>query len=156
MLDLLFSQNSEIILKLVLAAVLGGILGLERELAGKEAGVRTYSLVSLGACLFSLVPFLIIANFSDFNNLVGVGFDPLRMASQVVVGVGFIGAGLIIFHENKVRGLTTAAELWVTAAIGTAVSFGFYKEAAVSALLVLIIVYLAGRLRLEEKFNRQE
>lgn len=150
MLDLLFSQNNEIILKLILAAFLGLILGIEREFAGKEAGLRTYSLVALGSCLFSLIP---LVSVNKFDFVLNGGFDIFRIASQIVVGIGFLGAGLIIFRENKIRGLTTAAELWVVAAIGIAVAMGLYKEAIVSTVIVLILVYSTRKFKIEEKFH---
>lgn len=150
MLDLLFFQNNEIILKLILAAFLGLILGIEREFAGKEAGLRTYSLVALGSCLFSLIP---VVSVDKFNFAFNGGFDIFRMASQIVVGIGFLGAGLIIFRENKFRGLTTAAELWVVAAIGIAVAMSLFKEAIVSTLIVLILVYSTRKFKIGEKFH---
>lgn len=153
MFDLFFSQNNEIILKLILAAFLGLILGIEREYAGKEAGLRTYSLVALGSCLFSLIP---LASIDKFDFILNSGFDIFRMASQVVIGIGFLGAGLIIFRENKIRGLTTAAELWVVAAIGIAVAMGLYKEAIVSTIIVLILVYSTRKFKIEEKFHGAE
>lgn len=124
----------EAFLQLTLAVALGAVLGVERQLAGKVAGVRTYALVSLGACLFSLM------SKYAFPEFVGLqGFDPSRMASQVVVGIGFLGAGLIIFHENRVHGLTTAAGLWVAAAIGMATAFRLYDIAIFTTILTLVV-----------------
>ena len=124
----------EAFLQLTLAVVLGAVLGVERQLAGKVAGVRTYALVSLGACLFSLM------SKYAFPEFIGTqGFDPSRMASQVVVGIGFLGAGLIIFHENRLRGLTTAAGLWVAAAIGMATAFRLYDIAVFTTTLTLVV-----------------
>ena len=134
--ELLLSYNLVPFGKLLFAAFLGAIIGIERQFAHKEAGVRTNSIVSLGACLFSLIALDI---FNDF------GFDPGRIAAQIVTGVGFIGAGLIIFHENKIRGLTTAAELWVSAAIGTAVAFSMYQESVFTVLIILAIVYITKK-----------
>lgn len=120
--------------QLILAVVLGALIGLERQLAGKTAGVRTYALVSLGSALFSYI------SKYGFVEFWGVpGFDPSRIASQVVVGVGFIGAGLIVFHSERVKGLTTAAGLWVSAAIGMAVGFRLYSIAILTTILVLAI-----------------
>lgn len=124
----------ETFLQLILAVFLGATLGIERQLAGKVAGVRTYALVSLGACLFSMM------SKYAFPEFVGVpGFDPSRIASQVVVGIGFLGAGLIIFHQNRVHGLTTAAGLWVAAAIGMATAFRLYEIAVFSTVLTLVV-----------------
>lgn len=120
--------------QLILAVILGAFIGLERQLAGKTAGVRTYALVSLGSALFS---YMSKYGFMEFWGV--SGFDPSRIASQVVVGVGFIGAGLIIFHSEQVRGLTTAAGLWVSAAIGMAVGFRLYPIAIFTTILVLVI-----------------
>ena len=107
----------DLIMRLSLALVLGGAIGLEREYRAKEAGFRTHFLVALGSALFCVV--------SQF----GFGFDlkdSSRVAAQVVSGIGFLGAGTIIFQKNVVRGLTTAAGLWVTAAIGLACGTGMY------------------------------
>ncbi|MCP6720306.1 MAG: MgtC/SapB family protein [Patescibacteria group bacterium] len=130
----LIGGNLDIFLRLVAAMVLGGALGLERWLAGKMAGVRTYALISVGSALFVIVSIVVSEQF------VGITvFDPLRVASQIVVGIGFIGAGLIIFKESKVRGLTTAAGLWVAAGIGMATGFGLYSIAVFTTLLTLFI-----------------
>ena len=106
----------EFVLRLFVAAMLGGVIGLEREYRAKEAGFRTHFLVALGSGLF-----MILSQFG-FDNVLSnyeqVSLDPSRIASQVVTGIGFIGAGTIIFQKHVVRGLTTAAGLWVTSAIG--------------------------------------
>ncbi len=124
----------QIYLQMVLAVLLGGVLGLEREMAGKTAGLRTYALVSLGACLFSLI------SSNAFSTLVGINsFDPSRIASQIVVGVGFIGAGVIFVSKEKIRGLTTAAGLWVSAAVGMAVAYRLYDIAIFGTALTLVV-----------------
>jgi putative Mg2+ transporter-C (MgtC) family protein len=125
----------DLIIKLVLAVVLGASLGLERSLAGKTAGMRTYTLVSLGAALFVIISEMV--NIRYMTDLGIRAIDPLRVASQVVVGIGFLGAGLIIFQDNKLRGLTTAAGLWVAAGLGMAVGFGLYILALIVAVLTL-------------------
>lgn len=124
----------EFIFKLFLAVILGGLVGLERELSGKTAGIRTFALVSLGSALFSLMSKYAFSEFIGITN-----FDPARVASQIVVGVGFIGAGVIIFNRAQVRGITTAAGLWVAAAIGMAVAYGFYVLAFTTTVFVLLI-----------------
>lgn len=130
----LVGGNLDIFLRLVVAMVLGGFLGFERELAGKTAGFRTYSLISVGAALFIVVSVVVSEKF------VGVTvFDPLRMASQVVVGIGFVGAGIIIFTGEKLQGITTAAGLWVAAGIGMAAGFGLYSIAVFTTFLALFI-----------------
>ena len=119
----------DITLRLAVAMLLGGVIGFEREYRAKDAGFRTHFLVALGSALFCIV--------SQF----GFGFelkDSSRVAAQVVSGIGFLGAGTIIFQKNVVRGLTTAAGLWVTAAIGLACGTGMYLPAIVTTLMVLI------------------
>ena len=118
----------EISLRLFVALLLGGIIGIEREYRSKEAGFRTHFLVAMGSALFCIV--------SQY----GFGFDlkdSSRVAAQVVSGIGFLGAGTIIFQKNVVRGLTTAAGLWVTAAIGLACGAGMYVVASISVAMVL-------------------
>ena len=126
----------ELILRIVLAAVLGGVIGLEREYRSKEAGFRTHYLVALGAALFMIVS---AYGFSDIQMTEAHRWDVSRIAAQVVSGIGFIGAGTIIFRksENILSGLPTASGLWVVAAIGLACGGGMYLVATVSTLLVL-------------------
>ena len=129
-------MEQELILRIALAAVLGGLIGLEREYRSKEAGFRTHFLVALGAALFMIVS---AYGFSDVQMTEAHRWDVSRIAAQVVSGIGFIGAGTIIFRksENVVSGLTTASGLWVVAAIGLACGGGMYLVATVSTLLVL-------------------
>jgi len=125
----------EIFGQLVLATILGAFVGLERELSKKAAGMRTFALVSLGAAFFTIISIMASEKFSDAKYL----FDVSRIPSQIVLGVGFIGAGLIIFHRSQLRGLTTAAGLWVAAAIGMAVGFKIYLLAVFTTFLVVLI-----------------
>ena len=127
----------EFILRIFVAALLGGIIGLEREYRAKEAGFRTHFLVALGSALFMIVS---AYGFEGAMRTPEHRWDVSRVASQVVSGIGFIGAGTIIFHksENVVRGLTTAAGLWVTAAIGLACGGGMYVLSIASTFLVLV------------------
>lgn len=127
----------DFILRIFVAALLGGAIGLEREYRAKEAGFRTHFLVALGSALFMIVS---AYGFEDVVMLPGHRLDVSRVAAQVVSGIGFIGAGTIIFHksENVVRGLTTAAGVWVVAAIGLACGGGMYKLAIASTLFVLV------------------
>lgn len=114
-----------LILRTLLATILGAAVGFEREWRGKEAGIRTYAAVALGACTFGIVSGHI---------------DPAstsRIASNVVVGIGFLGAGMIIKHNDRVKGLTTAATVWATAAMGLAVAYGMFILGALTALLIL-------------------
>ena len=125
----------EFILRLLAATAMGAAIGFEREYHAKEAGLRTHLLVALGSCLF------MILSIYGFDFMLGrdhVSFDPSRIAAQVVTGIGFIGAGTIIFQKQAVRGLTTAAGLWVTAAIGLACGNGMYWVALVTTVIVLV------------------
>jgi len=121
--------------QLVLATILGALVGLERELSKKAAGMRTFALVSLGAAFFTIISIIASEKFSATPYL----FEVSRIPSQIVLGVGFIGAGLIIFYRSQLRGLTTAAGLWVAAAIGMAVGFKIYTLAIFTAFLVVSI-----------------
>lgn len=123
--------------RLVIALLLGGLLGIERTIAGKMAGLRTYALVSMGSALFVLIAQQVAAQ-STF----GLNFDPLRVASQVLVGIGFIGAGLVMVKDYKLTGLTTAAGLWLAAGVGLACGYGLISLAVISTLLGLLILIL--------------
>ena len=128
-------MTQEFILRVILAAFLGGIIGLECEYRAKEAGFRTHFLVGLGAAVF-----MVLSKYG-YDDVVAkelVRLDPSRIAAQVVSGIGFIGAGCIIFQKHVVRGLTTAAGLWVTAAIGMTCGSGLYVLAGATTLLVLL------------------
>jgi len=131
----------ETLYKLILAIIFGGIIGAERTFAHKQVGLRTFSLVSLGACLFSLIAF----NFpSDSNS---------RILANIIVGIGFLGGGIIFLHHDKLVGATTAAALWVTAAIGALIGQGYYFESFSTIILVLVILvileYIEKRMRNE-------
>ena len=135
--ELLFSG------RIVLAALLGAVIGLDRERQGSDAGVRTCMAISIGSCAFSLISLHVI------------GGDPTRIAAQVVTGIGFLGAGVILHVHGRIEGLTTAATLWATASIGMACAFGMY----VLAILTTILIY--GILALRhvpgwKKFTRKE
>jgi putative Mg2+ transporter-C (MgtC) family protein len=131
---------AEVVLRVVLAGVFGGAIGAEREIREREAGLRTHMLVSIGAALFTLVS---AYGFSDFHfsNQSGVTYDPTRIAAQVVTGIGFLGAGAIIRQGLSVRGLTTAASLWVVAAIGIATGAGYYSAALITTIVVLVSLW---------------
>ena len=128
-------MNTALILHIFIAALLGGIIGLEREYRAKEAGFRTHFLVALGSALFMVVSQY---GFAEILRYPGVSLDPSRIAAQVVSGIGFIGAGTIIFQKHVVRGLTTAAGLWVTSAIGLACGAGMYIISITATILVLL------------------
>lgn len=128
------TMEIEILLKILLAAVLGGIIGMERELAHKEAGLRTNILIAVGSTLVTILSFKIAA--------LSQTADPARLAAQIVTGIGFLGAGAIIQSRFAVHGLTTAATIWTVAAIGIAVGSGYYLTSFLVTILVLIILTL--------------
>ena len=129
-------MTEEFIIRLLVATALGAVIGLDREYRTKAAGFRTHVLVALGSALFMIIS---VHGFDDLpKDQRTLRMDPARIAAQVVTGIGFIGAGTIIFQKNVVKGLTTAAGLWVTAAVGMACGVGMYVLAIVSTLLVLI------------------
>ncbi len=131
-----------IMVKLFLASILGGLIGLEREIHGRPAGFRTHLLVSLGSCLFVLTSIHFYRLYGNFTGTGPIGTDPARIAAQVVTGIGFLGAGAIIREKASIRGLTTAACLWVAAALGMAVGAGMYVTAAAVTALGLISLLL--------------
>ena len=130
----------ESLLRLALAAALGGLIGIERELREREAGLRTHMLVSVGSALFTIVSAYGFHSFLTSGASV-VRADPTRIAAQIVTGIGFLGAGAIIRQGFSVRGLTTAATLWVVAAVGLAAGAGYYSVAVITTALVLIALY---------------
>lgn len=140
-------QAVEIGIKIALAAVLGGMVGAERERSGKWAGLRTHMLIAVGAALLTHLSVHVGPLFEEGN----AAWDPGRIAAQIVSGVGFIGAGTIIQSRGGVRGLTTAAGLWVAAAVGMAVGARFYSEAVITTVVLLLILAalqpLAGLLK---------
>ncbi|MEM4177738.1 MAG: MgtC/SapB family protein [Nitrososphaeria archaeon] len=121
------SNFIEGVIGLLMSIVFGAIIGLEREITHKPAGLRTHMLVCLGSCIFTIVS-------------LRFGMDPARVAAGIVTGIGFIGAGTIIAEQGKVVGITTAASLWVTDAIGLTIGIGEYLLSAVSTLLVFLIL----------------
>jgi len=148
----------QVLIRLAVAAVLGAAVGFERELREREAGLRTHLLVCLGSALFTIIS---AYGFHDFLTGSGqlVRTDPTRIAAQIVTGIGFLGAGAIIRQGVSVRGLTTAATLWVAAAIGMATGAGYYSGAVIGAALTLIALGplrilafpLVERMRSEER-----
>ncbi|MDD9272270.1 MgtC/SapB family protein [Paenibacillus sp. GCM10023248] len=136
-----------ITIRLVLALLLGGLIGFEREVSSHAAGLRTHILVCVGSALVML---LSMYGFSAFVNEVNVRIDPSRLAAQVISGIGFLGAGTIIFNGRSITGLTTAASLWVVAGIGLAVGAGFYYPAVLACVMVLISLWSLNKL--EHKF----
>ncbi|AOJ40993.1 MULTISPECIES: MgtC/SapB family protein [Burkholderia] len=137
----------EIVSRLLLAALLGSIVGIERERLSWAAGLRTHMLVAVGAALVMVVSAF---GFADIQNAKNVSLDPSRVAAQVVSGIGFLGAGSIMLRGEIIRGLTTAASLWVVAAVGLAVGGGMYVAAIAATAIVLAI--LAGLKPIEKRF----
>jgi len=146
-----FAQNNEIILKLTLAVLFGMLIGAERYLVHKEAGLKTHALVSMGSALFVIISEMLTEKFAGIN-----GFNPILMASNIIIGIGFLGAGAIILRGERLMGLTTAVGFWVTAGIGMAAGFGLFGLAVISTVLVLIILIVMNiierpLLRISEK-----
>ena len=137
-----FSQI-EVIIQLFLAVLLGGLVGLERESKGKAAGFQTYSLVSMGACLFTVIS---LALYWNYASLAGIAFDPSRIVLAIATGIGFIGGGVIFFRQTHIEGITTASGLWCAAAIGVSIGCGFYLIGIFSAILVLGVLALFGKI----------
>ena len=144
-----FGSNSEFLVRLVMAMVLGGLVGLERQTRGRAAGLRTNILVCIGSAAI-VVAFqkLFIESNLDADSVVRM--DPARVAAGVITGIGFLGAGTIIKSNDFVRGLTTAASIWVVSAIGVTVGLGEYLIATTLTLLVLVALYVLHRLPVRE------
>ncbi len=130
----------EVMVRVVLAGVLGGAIGAEREIREREAGLRTHLLVAVGAALFTIVSAYGWRDFK-FSTESGITYDPTRITAQIVTGIGFLGAGAIIRQGLSIRGLTTAASLWVVAAIGIAAGAGYYSAALITTVLVLVSLW---------------
>lgn len=138
--------------RLVLATTLGGLIGIEREVHGRPAGFRTHLLVTLGACLMMIVSESFYFKYAAMNNESVLRLDPGRIGAQIITGIGFLGAGAIIKEGHAVRGLTTAACLWVSAGVGMAVGAGFYFPALVVTAISLFSLMLLKRV--EKKFKK--
>ena len=144
----------EIALRLVTAASLAGLVGLDREHRRSAAGLRTHALVGMSSCLLMIASAF---GFADILGTPGVGLDPSRIAAQIVTGIGFLGAGTIIAHGESVRGLTTAASIWTVAALGIAVGGGMYRAAILGTALALILLLVMRPIeqRLDRRWRRQ-
>lgn len=139
-------NEADFLLRLFLAIIFGGVIGWERQKGHKPAGLRTHMLVCLGSCLFTLISFMANAYTQS------AAFDPSRIAAGVVTGIGFLGAGAIIQSQRGVIGLTTAASIWMVAAVGMAVGYGLFILGGGSAILSLIILFAMEKV--EEKFPK--
>lgn len=133
--------DNQVMLRLTLSLVLGGLIGLERQLHRRAAGLRTHILVCVGSCLIMLTSIYISDIYKNISNV-----DPSRIAAGVITGIGFLGAGAIIREREKeaVKGLTTAASLWVVAGIGLAAGCGFYTAALFTTILALVTLFFLG------------
>jgi putative Mg2+ transporter-C (MgtC) family protein len=146
-----------LVLRVLLAVALGGALGLEREIDAQPAGFRTHIVLCLGAALFGLISVHAFAPFESTRADSNVQIDVTRVASQVVVGVGFLGGGAILKYGASIRGLTTAASMWVTAAVGLAVGVGYYwaAVAVAAATLLSLVGFRRFRDRVRRRYGRQ-
>jgi putative Mg2+ transporter-C (MgtC) family protein len=139
--------NFQIIIRLIISAVLGGIIGFEREKhKQKMAGLRTHIIVCVGSALIMLVSIYMFEIYSAYRTV-----DPSRIAASVITGIGFLGAGTIIRSGGSVMGLTTAASIWTVSGIGLAVGCGFYMAGYVTTVIVFITLYLLRKLPIEDK-----
>jgi putative Mg2+ transporter-C (MgtC) family protein len=145
----LSSIEIEVIARLAVAALLGACMGLERSLAGKHAGMRTYALVSLGSCLFTAAGLVASYQLASFS-----GINPLQIAGSIVIGIGFIGSGLALRAEHSAE-ITTASGIWLVAAVGMAAGFGYFAVALASTVLGLLIFSVFSKIesRLRRRFS---
>jgi len=141
-------SEGALVVRLILSVIFGGLVGIEREMHGKPAGLRTHAIVSLGACLFT------IASLAFGGDDTAILVDPSRVAAGIVTGIGFLGAGAIFRDENKIRGLTTAADMWLVAAIGLAVGMGYYLAAVTATTIGLVVLY-SGTIWKKRKQRKQ-
>ena len=135
-------EMASMIFKLLLSALLGGLIGLEREMHARAAGLRTHILVATGSTLIMMVSQYMFTLYQDQTASTIVRLDPGRIAAMTITGIGFLGAGTIIQSKEIIRGLTTAACLWVIAAVGLAVGCGFYLPAITTCIIALTSLYL--------------
>ena len=142
-------------MRLGAAALFGAVIGFEREVDGHDAGIRTHLLLSLGAALFGAVSVGAFHPFVSSTNISHVNFDPSRIASYVVAGVGFLGAGAIIKRDDRARGLTTAASLWVVAAVGLAAGLGFWVGAALATVIATVALVAEQPMRVFTRWVQQ-
>lgn len=153
---LLSTQEIEIILKLFAALFLGMSLGIERALAGKTAGMRTYGLVTMGSALFVIIGVLASGGFENTKVFTD---SSARVTAAIIQGIGFIGAGLIIFKGSKVSGVTTAAGIWIAAGVGAAIGYGFYILAVATAIFTILafttLWYIENKLKSMVHFSEE-
>ena len=138
-------SNSIIILRISLAILLGTVIGVEREIKNRPACMRTHILVCLGACIISLIESSFAASLSA-NTESSVAYNFGRLSAQVISGIGFLGAGTILFSDRKITGLTTAASLWNTACLGIAIGYGYYLIAIAGSIFVILVLIMMQRI----------
>lgn len=152
-------EFSQMLINFTTALALGALMGLEREFAGKEAGIRTSLMVAGGAALFAIIglnlPYIVATSDENLSEVIARNSGFLSVIANIVVGVGFLGAGIIIKTEERVRGLTTAAVIWTTAAIGTLAGVGLLQLAAASALILTFLLYLLRKSGITEKIKNE-
>lgn len=148
---------SQMLIRFLVAILLGAVIGLEREMSGREAGVRTSMLVASGAAIFTMIalalPYLVALSPDNLSEVIARNSGFLGVIANIVVGVGFLGAGIIVKSGEHVRGLTTAATVWMTAAIGTLVGLGLLNFAAVVTVVSTFSLYFLKKIRAFEKIR---
>lgn len=149
----IYAGQWELVVPLVLSVLLGALMGVERSIAGKQAGMRTYAMVSLGSCLFTMVGVLASYQMSVF-----AGINPLQLAGSVVIGIGFIGAGIAAARHEEHIELTTAAGVWVASAVGLACGLGLYSVAVAAALISIVVfsVFLRVENRIKRRYSNTQ
>ena len=140
------SVELDVLIKLLLAGLAGGLVGLEREKHGRPAGLRTNLLVAVGSCVMVIVSEAFFTKYAAYDAQSMLRIDPSRVAAQIVTGVGFLGAGVILKEGASVRGLTTAASLWTVSGLGMAFGMGFFSLGSIATVLVLISLNLLKKL----------
>lgn len=140
----------ELLCRIIIAGICGGIIGYERKNRNKEAGIRTHMIVALGASLIMIVSKY---GFADILGEQGIALDPSRIAAQIVTGVGFLGAGMIFMRKNTISGLTTAAGIWATSAIGMSIGSGLYLLGIVTTVLIVVIQIILHGCLLKETYK---
>lgn len=151
---------SQMLIRFLVALLLGAVIGLEREMSGREAGVRTSMLVSAGAAIFAIIaltlPYLVAISPDNLPEVIARNSGFLGVIANIVVGVGFLGAGIIIKSGEHVRGLTTAATVWMTAAVGTLVGIGLMNFAAIIAIFSTLSLYFLKKIKIIAKIRPQD
>lgn len=147
----------QMLINLVISLALGALIGVEREYARKEAGIRTSMLVAGGSTIFSMIALslpYIISSPENLNEVLARNSGFLTIIANIVVGIGFLGAGIIIKNQGHVHGLTTAADIWMTAAVGVLVGVGLIQFAVISAIIISGLLYLMRKMRISERIDK--